>query len=446
MLTCVSFENFKSIKKLKSLKLKPLTILTGPNASGKSAILEGISLFAEAARLYPLDGRNTISAIFSDRQGLWRYPRDELSNFISYKRDTKSEVNIEVELDSVKEIQEELNELAISSDLSKFHVDFVSYGITFRFSNNKFNQTVNIGDRVIITAFKNINDSYVRNKISGAVSNCRPGINVDSLFDDRIFYAMDNSKFKFELSAVRLMLGYLRERFSHVFLISGERGRIDAQLAVSNVDDRPKRYGQSDSPSWVGYRGEHVIEVLSRYFTREQKIAIKIQEWASKFQIPEIRAGYIGNGKLETNFVDRQLDTSLNASLAGLGSRQILPIIVQIFTAESGSTIMIEEPEISLHPASQVLLDELFATAISEGKQIICTTHSPFLILAINRIIKKGLLKVEDIAVYHVEKNDDGTIAQKLDLNKYGFLDLGIPSFMKTEQELLNEWSDTVED
>ena len=199
-------------------------------------------------------------------------------------------------------------------------------------------------------------------------------------------------------------------------------------------------------PSWVGYKGENVIEVLSRCFTREQKVAKKIQEWAEKFQIPELRAGYVGEGKLETNFVDPQYDTSLNAALAGLGSRQILPIIVQIFAAEPGSVIMVEEPEISVHPESQVLLDELFATAISEGKQIICTTHSPFLILAINRIIKKGLAKVDSIAIYHVEKGEEGTKATQLPLNKHGFLENGIPSFMKTEQQLFNEWSETLEE
>ena len=43
MLTKIAIENFKSIGRRIELELKPLTILVGPNASGKSSILEALS-------------------------------------------------------------------------------------------------------------------------------------------------------------------------------------------------------------------------------------------------------------------------------------------------------------------------------------------------------------------------------------------------------------------
>jgi AAA15 family ATPase/GTPase len=48
MLKNTSIYNFKSIQKIETLKLKPLTILTGVNSSGKSNILEALSFFAQA--------------------------------------------------------------------------------------------------------------------------------------------------------------------------------------------------------------------------------------------------------------------------------------------------------------------------------------------------------------------------------------------------------------
>jgi len=449
MITEASFENFKSIKKMEKLNLKPLTIFTGFNASGKSTILEGIGLFAEAARHLassPNDG-TTLERILTDGNGIWKYPLGELQNFVVYKREAKNKVRIETKIEFDDETKQQVTEALENYSLNFPYgsSSFISYIVEFKYSDKTFSQILKIDNKVLVEIYRDKNFSGVKYtpKEQRALL---PNFNPEWIFDDRVFDAqmMDNIPERMATIIAKELIRSLKNKFQHVYFISGERGKIDAQLTVANIGRMPQ---MQSTPSWVGYRGEHVIEMLSRFFTREQRIAKKIQEWGNKFQIPEVRAGYVGEGKLETNFVDPQYGTSLNAALAGLGSRQILPIIVQIFAAESGSTIMVEEPEISLHPESQVLLDELFAAAITEGKQVICTTHSPFMILSINRVIKKGLAKVDDIAIYHVEKtHDEGTTAKKLELNKNGFLEEGVPSFMKTEQDLLREWTDTLEE
>ena len=134
---------------------------------------------------------------------------------------------------------------------------------------------------------------------------------------------------------------------------------------------------------------------INRYIWEKKRVKLK------KFQLPEIHAGWVRRDILESNFKDDVLNVSLNSSLAGLGSRQILSIITQIFWSEPNDVILLEEPELSLHPENQVLLHELFAEAISQGKQIICSSHSPFFILALSRIIKKNSLNLEDIAVHN---------------------------------------------
>ena len=45
----VVIKNFKCIKELE-LELAPLTILVGPNSSGKSSILEALALMAQCAK------------------------------------------------------------------------------------------------------------------------------------------------------------------------------------------------------------------------------------------------------------------------------------------------------------------------------------------------------------------------------------------------------------
>jgi len=48
MLTKIAIENFKSIGGRIEIELKPLTIFVGPNASGKSSILEALPLLVQS--------------------------------------------------------------------------------------------------------------------------------------------------------------------------------------------------------------------------------------------------------------------------------------------------------------------------------------------------------------------------------------------------------------
>jgi predicted ATPase len=173
--------------------------------------------------------------------------------------------------------------------------------------------------------------------------------------------------------------------------------------------------------------------------------ANKIDRWAQKFGIGSIKAGWRRPNYLGSDFNDPILKTPLELTFASFGSRQLLTIITQLFWSEPGDTILIEEPEISLHPGSQVLLQELFAEIVGEGKQIICTTHSPFFILALSKIVENKKLSKDDIAVYHVEKKEQGTKIRELELNEKGFLTNWIPSYLKVEDDLFREWAEKIE-
>ena len=86
MITDVTIMNFKSIRKIKDLKLKPLTIFTGVNSSGKSNIMEAIFFYGQCVR-YQQSERGGPSSRYRSifQQGEIRYPRF-LENFIVFKK------------------------------------------------------------------------------------------------------------------------------------------------------------------------------------------------------------------------------------------------------------------------------------------------------------------------------------------------------------------------
>lgn len=237
-------------------------------------------------------------------------------------------------------------------------------------------------------------------------------------------------------AAVEIIASKLRPergRKSKVFLISALRGEIKSEA------------GTKGEPEWVGKHGEDLLQILSLISPIEHKKKLeRIQEWALRFGLKEPWGRWKGKEKLGAEYEDPQLNTVFKLALASHGSRQVLSIITQLFWSGSGDIIMIEEPGISLHPNSQANLPELFAEAIHEGKQVVITTHSLVLPLALGRPIEKRLVEPSDIAIWHIRKEPRGTTAERLELTEKGYIRGWIPSFADTELELMREWARTL--
>ena len=242
------------------------------------------------------------------------------------------------------------------------------------------------------------------------------------------------------LEVAEMIRKLISERLqSKLYYISTLRGSINYFVSTGISENELKQNG-------IGMKGKNLVELLSLIFSERkyERVAEKISLYAEKFGIKGLKAGWSGENSLKGDFIENELENLLNLALASYGSKQILSVITQLFWCEEGSTILIEEPETSLHPESQAKLTTLFADAISEGKQIIITTHSDFLPRTLIRPIRDGLIKIEDIAVYEVNKKSDGSVVEELKLNDSGFIKGWIPSFSKIEGELLKEWGKTL--
>ena len=408
MITKLRIENFKSIgEDLPALDLKPLTIFAGPNSSGKSNILESIAILAQATRL----GHSIVRSLEGSLGygEFVRYPDSAdfpLFDFISHKIDLSRGITIEIHIEDkerqdigyaysyVPKSQETLQTLFVERE------PLVEYDDT------------NILDPTYFTP------SPPRRAISGLEPN-----------DEQILHAQQ---------IVETMKTVLKD----VYFISALRGEVRPTVEIG---------GASEPELRLGIHGEGLIEILSLVFRRpeHEKISEKITEWAEKFGISKIKAGWWGKNFLSSDYVDPDLNTRLNIALASHGSKQILTIITQLFWSKPGSIIMIEEPEISLHPEAQILMQQMFAEAIKEGKQIILTTHSSFLLLALSKVVKSDLISPDEIAIYHIEKGEGGTIVnppEPLEINEDGYITGWIPSYVRVEDQLFKEWAESTEE
>jgi predicted ATPase len=79
---------------------------------------------------------------------------------------------------------------------------------------------------------------------------------------------------------------------------------------------------------------------------------------------------------------------------------QVLPIIVAVLTASKGDALLIENPEVHLHPAGQALMGAFLAHATRAGVQIILETHSDHVLNGIRRAVKSGIVTPEQVFLY----------------------------------------------
>ena len=111
----------------------------------------------------------------------------------------------------------------------------------------------------------------------------------------------------------------------------------------------------------------------------------------------------------------------------GVGVSQVLPILVMSLLAKKGDVIILEQPELHLHPKVQTRLADFFVSMNALGKQCIVETHSEYLINRLRYLVAVSTdMKVaDDTMIYFVEKDKEIGYSKyrQVTINKYGVIE-----------------------
>lgn len=134
---------------------------------------------------------------------------------------------------------------------------------------------------------------------------------------------------------------------------------------------------------------------------------------------------------------------AINIVAEGFGTNSLIMLLLQLVSAERGATVMIEEPEIHLHPKAQADLAEALATEARAGdKQVIMTTHSEHITGRLLTLVAERALAPEDLAIYAFEKDDNTGVctAKPLEISAEGGVEGGIRDFFATNLAEMNRY------
>lgn len=131
----------------------------------------------------------------------------------------------------------------------------------------------------------------------------------------------------------------------------------------------------------------------------------------------------------------------------GAGVSQLVPVVVASVLPHHRGLVMIEQPEIHVHPALQVELGDLVIESASD-RQLIIETHSEHLILRLLRRIREThdgdlppsapAFQPDKLSVLYVERTTDGGSVRRLHVDPSGeFIDRWPKGFFEERSEEL---------
>ncbi len=84
----------------------------------------------------------------------------------------------------------------------------------------------------------------------------------------------------------------------------------------------------------------------------------------------------------------------------GFGLTQVLPIVVAALSACPDDLLLIENPEVHLHPAGQARMGTFLAEIAAAGVQVLVESHSDHLLNGVRRAVTAEILEPEDTALH----------------------------------------------
>lgn len=205
---------------------------------------------------------------------------------------------------------------------------------------------------------------------------------------------------------------------------------------IKETSDVGTRRKKSKFPLPVARMLDDLSNLRKRYFqdSKYGYLADKIEK--------DILEGHLVLSKEdEVWYSSNKMKNRIPLSLSSSGVKTICSIVLFLrHTAMDCNMIIIDEPEINLHPQNQILLARVLSLIVNAGIKLIINTHSDYIVREINNMIMlssikdeekiKGLgyskdevLTVDVVKPYYfeIQKDGKGVVGKEIEVTKTGF-------------------------
>lgn len=437
MISKVSMNNFRCFEGKHDIDIAPLTILCGKNSSGKTSVLKNILTIkqtVDSREWFPylkLRGKFVDNGSFKDTLTSSLKADEDFftigNEFDIYRFDKNSLKYLEPRQDysTYKSLLDFFNDQ--ESNIFKYRI---SIFLTDKQQAKRFNDDENfrayIGDNHI-NKFEYKIDAYIdENKISRTSnivydrdSCCLSWENLPSTkhsleSNEGIsaicsFEGLRITNINFDKESEFILIKQLLVTLTQIIY-----SQYIGIHYIGPLRSKPERLGAIKGDfSSVGESGEFTSEILAKM--KDQKIANNfdfteskthevlyktvLNHWFDILKIPKL--GMAGkDGSIVINIGDK------NIKDVGFGVSQILPIVTECVYMYRNETLLIEQPEVHLHPQMELDLADFFINTAKMERNLIIETHSDHIV---NRVMHRMM---EDdnlqslIKIYFIDKDE----------------------------------------
>lgn len=469
--------NIKSFRDSGDINLKPITILVGQNSSGKSSLLRFPAVFAQTAN-YP--DKNPPLSFFGDLLDFGNFEdivfgknitnQNEIAFSITYTIDIAGRIITRYLAQSGKPFRAMNKKVTILVYLKRKENSLKVKSVSLDIEGRKL-CTLELDEKKhcyslgIFLLFENGNLCDIDEHIEFSEKE----IQFEKFFPvferevfEPIIKSLGYTKKDFPKGYYSIM-SYV-QGFSSTNPLPGKKGKQVAQVfsAFSYVTDimtlmyrcfmsesknkiayigpfrqNPSRiYRYSESlKAHVGTKGENIGDILVGGFKESRPVFDNVSKWLKDHFGYELKLNDLGNNYFQIMLRDESGIES-NIIDVGFGVSQVLPIVLEICLmasqknhsspiAKNNSIVLIEQPELHLHPAAQTSLADLFAMCVEKNPdaRLVIETHSEHLISKLQVLIADNEcpLTKEMVQILYVDKQDDGTATiQEMKINDNG--------------------------
>lgn len=425
MLTRLRLHNFKSWADTGDIALKPITGFFGTNSSGKTSLLQALLLLKQTSE----SADRGLTLQFGERNSLVN-----LGDFrsIVHSHADEAEIIFSLDWEQKKAFVATDPKLPRETLFSSRHLGFTTHVRAENGSGRALRLTVP--------------------EMSYRVGNATFGMHRKT--ENRSEYALSSKGMDFHfartqgrawpLPAPVKCYGFpdqVRAYYQNAGFLSDLELAFEEQLRqiyyLGPLRAYPERtyIWSGTQPSDMGQSGEQAVHAILSSRDQGEKISLgrgkpkaTLEEYVAYWLqqlglIAEFRVEPVTEGSQIFQVKVRKSSGGAESLITdvGFGVSQILPVIVLCFYVPEGSTVILEQPEIHLHPAVQAnLADVLIDAHRRRDVQIIVESHSEHLLRRLQRRMAEGELSKDKVALYFCEAGAKGSTLITLDLDLFG--------------------------
>lgn len=240
-------------------------------------------------------------------------------------------------------------------------------------------------------------------------------------------------------------------RFSMDVYKHFERQVLKKIFFVGPIRENPKglyNIGFDTIPKYVGPTGAYFASVLlhqnktKEYFfpdgeTEVATLLEALDNWMVHLNVAnEVKVDRNNSFGFNVSIANTQNKVS-DIMNVGIGTSQVLPVLITGLLSEPGEVLIFEQPELHLHPYSQSRLADFFIELVKHGRKVIIETHSEYFILRLRYHVLTKNISPDKIAICFFQ-NKGETEVKHCEISGFGSLDYP-DDFRDETQQLLDE-------